>query len=411
MMATFVLGSIRGQTSEGDWRSDAPGKRHRITVAELPAPFATESVANGPKLIAKPEGATLHVPPGFEIQEYASGFKNPRYLCCAPNGDLFVVESASGEIRILRDADGDGKPELNKVFLSGLKKPFGITFYPAGPNPQYLYVANTDSVVRFPYTNGDLKARGESEEIAQLSGYGLLTGGGHWTRDVAFSKDGKKLYVSVGSLSNVDDDSRENRRARIFVMNPDGSDMKDFATGIRNAVGLAVHPDTGDLWASVNERDGLGDDLVPDYITRVKKDGFYGWPWFYLGNHPDPRHQKTPHSEMADRVLIPDVLVQAHSASLKMLFYIGNQFPKEYHHDAFAAFHGSWNRKMRTGYKVVRVPLKNGQPQGYYEDFVTGFVTPKGNVWGRPVGLAVAKDGSLLMSEDGNDTIWRIRAK
>lgn len=413
IMAGCLLGSLRAQTSSGDWQADAPGKRHSVTLAELPAPFSTKSASNGPKLVARPEGATPHVPAGFEIREYASHFKNPRYLCCAPNGDVFVVESAPGEIRVLRDADGDGNPELNEVFLSGLNKPFGIAFYPPGPDPRYLYVANTDSVVRFPYINGDLKVRAEPDEICRLSGYGLLTGGGHWTRDIAFSNDGKKLFVSIGSLSNVDEanDPGENRRARIFVMNPDGSDMKDFATGLRNAVGLAVHPDTGDLWASVNERDGLGDDLVPDYITRVKEGGFYGWPWFYLGNHRDPRHRKALHSDLAATVLVPDVLLQAHSASLKMLFYTGDQFPREYRHDAFAAFHGSWNRKIRTGYKVVRVPLKNGQPQGYYEDFVTGFVTPRGNVWGRPVGLAVARDGSLLMSEDGNNTIWRIWAK
>lgn len=413
MMAACLLGSTRAQMSPGDWQADAPGKRHSVSLADLPAPYSTESVSNGPRLIPRPEGAMLHVPEGFEIQEYASGFKNPRYLCCAPNGDIFVVESGPGVIRVLRDANSDGKPEVRKVFVSGLRKPFGIAFHPHGSDPRYLYVANTDSVVRFPYANGDLKARAPPEEICRLPGYGLLTGGGHWTRDVAFSNDGTKLYVSIGSLSNVDEsnDPRENRRARILVMNPDGSGMKDFATGIRNAVGLAVHPDTGDLWASVNERDGLGDDLVPDYITRVKEGGFYGWPWFYLGNHPDPRHRKAPRSDLARKVLVPDVLLQAHSASLKMLFYTGDQFPAKYRHDAFAAFHGSWNREIRTGYKVVHVPLKNGEPQGYYEDFITGFVTPKGNVWGRPVGLAVAKDGSLLMSEDGNNTIWRIWAK
>jgi len=413
LINAIMIGAAVAQNPDGSWKSDAPGKRHQIKLAEMPAPFATKAAASGPKVIKRPEGALPLVPVGFEIQEYASGFKNPRTLETAPNGDIFVVESELGEIRVLRDADGDGKPEINALFISSLKKPFGLAFYPAGPDPEYIYVGNTDSVVRIPYQKGDLKAKAEPQKICDLSGGGLLTGGGHWTRDVIFSKDGKKLYASIGSQSNVDEkhEPQENQRARIYVMNPDGSGMKDFATGIRNPVGLAIHPETGDLWTSVNERDGLGDDLVPDYITRVKEGGFYGWPWFYMGNHPDPRHKGAPHAELADTVLIPDVLVQAHSASLHMLFYDGDQFPAEYKNDAFATFHGSWNRSLRTGYKVVRVPLKNGVPQGFYEDFVTGFVTADGDVWGRPVGLTVAADGSLLMSEDGNNTIWRISAK
>lgn len=395
---------------EADWTKDAPGVRHKITIHDLPAPYATESVNNGPNKVERPDGAQLQVPAGFRIEQYAAGLRNPRYLLTAPNGDIFVTESRADMIKVLRDTDGDGKPNVTETFTeSGLNDPFGIAFYPPGPEPQYLYVANTDGVVRFPYVNGDLVARGPVEKLgAELSGGGLLRGGGHWTRDITFSPDGSKMYVSIGSLSNVSDDEDEENRARIFEFNPDGTGQKVFAWGVRNAVGIKFRPGTNDLWMSVNERDELGDGLVPDYISRVEPGGFYGWPWYYLGNNQDPRHKgKKP--ELADKVLVPDVLVQSHSASLNLTFYDGDQFPSEYKGDIFASFHGSWNRTRRTGYKIVRVPFeKNGKPRGDYEDFVTGFVTPEGDVWGRPVGVTVAKDGSLLFSEDGNRTIWRV---
>ncbi len=245
--------------------------------------------------------------------------------------------------------------------------------------------------------------------VPDIPGGGRLRGGGHWTRDIVFSRDGKKMFVSVGSLTNVGERGPEAdaKRADILEYNPDGSGFRIFASGIRNAVGIAIHPDTGDLWASVNERDGLGDNLVPDYITRVKDGGFYGWPWFYMGSNQDPRHNGE-HPELRDHVIVPDVLLQSHLASLKMTFYTGRQFPREYFHDAFAAEHGSWNRSQRVGYKLVRVPLHKGQPSGVYEDFMTGFVTPEGNVWGRLVGVTVAHDGSLLVTDDGSGTIWRI---
>lgn len=329
---------------------------------------------------------------------------NPRKIVTAPNGDVFVAESQANRVRILRDADGDGKPEINESFAEGLRQPFGIAFYPPGANPQYVYVANTDAVVRFPYQNGDLKGNGEPEMIYSLSGGGRLAGGGHWTRDIAFSLDGKKMYVSIGSLSNVNDNEAEQRRARIFEVSPDGTGERVYASGIRNPVGLAVHPTTGDLWTSVNERDGLGDHLVPDYVTKVKADGFYGWPWFYIGGNQDPRHEGE-HPELKDQVIVPDVLLQSHSASLAMTFYNGSQFPADYRLHAFAAEHGSWNRSRRTGYKVVRIPVTDGSATGEYEDFLTGFVTPEGEVWGRPVGVTVAKDGSLLVSDDGSNTI------
>jgi glucose/arabinose dehydrogenase len=396
---------------DADWTKDAPGVRHLITVQDLPPPYQTESVTNDADVVKQPEGAKLSVPAGFKVEQFAQGFRDPRYLLTAPNGDIFVTESRGNSIKVLRDADGDGKPNATETFAEeGLNKPFGIAFYPPGPDPQYLYVANTDGVVRYPYRNGDIKARGPVEKLnAELSEGGLLHGGGHWTRDITFSADGAKMYVSIGSKSNVSDDEQEADRARIFEFNPDGTGQKVYAWGVRNAVGIKFRPGTNDLWMSVNERDALGDGLVPDYISRVEPGGFYGWPWYYLGNIQDPRHKgKKP--ELADKVLVPDVLVQSHSASLNLVFYDGQQFPAEYKGDIFAAFHGSWNKKRRTGYKIVRVPFDKatGKARGDYEDFVTGFVTPEGQVWGRPVGVTVAKDGSLLFSEDGNDTIWRV---
>jgi glucose/arabinose dehydrogenase len=404
--------TISGKAAvDADWKSDAPGVRHKITLDDLPPPYATESVTNDADLVTQPQGAQPQVPPGFKIEQYASGFRDPRYLLAAPNGDIFVTESRADTIKVLRDTDGDGKPDVTETFArDGLEKPFGIAFYPVGAEPQFLYVANTNGVVRFPYRNGDLKARGPVEKLgAELSPGGLLHGGGHWTRDLVFSPDGKKMYVSIGSKSNVSDDNSEADRARIFEFNPDGTGKHVFAWGIRNAVGIKFRPGTNELWMSVNERDALGDGLVPDYISRVQPGGFYGWPWFYMGKHQDPRH-KGKHPELADKVLTPDVLVQSHSASLNLVFYDGPQFPEEYRGDIFAAFHGSWNKKRRTGYKIVRVALdkSTGKARGDYEDFVTGFVTPEGNVWGRPVGVTVAKDGSLLFSEDGNKTIWRV---
>jgi glucose/arabinose dehydrogenase len=411
--ASAVAQTLTGKAAvSGDWTQDAPGVTRKITVGDLPPPFATDSVDNGPRVVSRPSNAQLHVPPGFRIEQYAAGLRNPRFLLTAPNGDIFVTESRADTIKVLRDTNGDGKPDLTETFASdGMKDPFGIAFYPPGPDPQFLYVANTDGIVRFPYRNGDTKTRGAAEKLpaAELSSGGLLRGGGHWTRDIVFSPDGKKMYVSIGSYSNVSDDKSEADRARIFEFNADGSDRKVFAWGVRNVVGIAFRPGTNDLWMSVNERDELGDDLVPDYISRVQPGGFYGWPWFYLGSHPDPRH-KGKHPELAGKVLMPDVLTQSHVASLNLCFYTADQFPAEYRGDIFAAFHGSWNRKRRVGYKIVRVLFDKatGKPRGEVEDFVTGFVTPEGNVWGRPVGITVAKDGALLFSEDGNKTIWRV---
>lgn len=399
---------LKGQGALGDWRTDAPGVRRLITPKDMPKPYATASAVNDAPVVVPPKGARPKTLPGFQIQRIATGLENPRLITTAPNGDFFFAESAPGRIRLLRtDAGGSSVAKL-EIFAAGLREPFGIAFYPPGPNPQFLYVANTDSVVRFPYQNGDLKARAAAEiVVASLPARGRLHGGGHWTRDIVFSKDGQRMFVSVGSNSNVGDDAKEYHRADILEFRPDGSGDKVFASGIRNAVGITIHPDTGEVWASVNERDELGDDLVPDYITHVVEGGFYGWPWYYIGPNQDPRHAGK-HPELRDKVLVPDVLLQSHSASLQMVFYSGSQFPSEYRGDAFAAEHGSWNRAVRTGYKIIRVLMKNARATGEYEDFVTGFVTPEGNVWGRPVGVTVAADGAVIFTDDASESVWRV---
>jgi len=423
--------AVVAQGDAGDWRHAAPGVRYHLKATELPPPYSTGSSGNGPKVVRPTAASQLAVPPGFTVRKFAEGLTNPRLTRVAPNGDIFVAETAARRIRVLRAVDGADAPTEMSIFAEGLDRPFGIAFYPLGDHPEWVYVANNNAVVRFPYQNGDLKARGAPEVIVPQLTAGT---GGHSTRDVAFSLDGKRLFISVGSASNVAEKlgaktpeeirqweaehgrgaawGYETNRADILVTDPTGRQpLHAFATGIRNGVGLAVDPATGALWTSTNERDGLGDDLVPDYITRVQEGGYYGWPWYYLGNHEDPRHRGV-RPDLAGAAIVPDVLVQAHSASLQMTFYPTNAggaaFPAEYHGDIFAALHGSWNRHSRTGYKVVRVRLEHGVPTGAYEDFLTGFVVDADNVWGRPVGVAVAHDGALLVTEDGNGTIWRV---
>jgi glucose/arabinose dehydrogenase len=415
----------------GDWRNAAPGVKHHITLADLPPPYRTRSAGNGPNVVRQPVNAALSVPTGFKVGLFAAGLSNPRLMRVAPNGDIFVAETNRNRIRVLRAADGAWAPSVNQVFVEGLDRPFGIAFYPSNSSPEWIYIANNNSIVRFPYQNGDLKARGGRQLIvARLSG----SHGGHTTRDIAFSRDDKRMLISIGSGSNVAEGmSRmssdaihrweaehgrgaawdgEAGRADILVTDPDGHDpLRTFATGIRNGVGLAVNPETGQLWTSTNERDSLGDDLVPDYITRVKEGGFYGWPWYYLGNHEDPS-LAGERPDLAGQAIVPDVLLQSHSASLEMVFYTATSgvaaFPAEYRGDIFAAFHGSWNRSVRTGYKVVRVRVNHGVATGEYDDFLTGFVIDDDRVWGRPVGVAVAHDGALLVTEDGNGTVWRV---
>ncbi len=424
--------SLKRVTTAGDWQNDHPGMRHRIRLEELPAPFATRSAGNAPRTVDRPAGAALSVPAGFQVKLFSSNLSGPRLLRAAPNGDIFIAETRRGRLHVLRAADGADTPAEDSVFAENLEGPFGIAFYPLGGNPQWVYVGNLNSVVRFPYRNGDLKARGPAETIVPLLADST---GGHTTRDVVFSLDGRRMFISVGSGSNVAEGMAtkspaqireweashavgsawgyEANRADVLVTDPDGGQHPQiFAAGIRNAVGLAVQPLTGLLWVSTNERDALGDDLVPDYISHIEAGAFYGWPWYYMGSNEDPRHPGE-RPDLSGHVTVPDVPVQSHSATLEMTFYPAGAsgpaaFPEEYHGDIFAAFHGSWNRTGRTGSKVVRVLLKNGVPTGEYEDFLTGFVVDDGHVWGRPVGVAVARDGALLVTEDANDTLWRI---
>lgn len=394
-----------------DYSQESPGTMRKITVEDLPKPFASKSANNFPVPAERPQGAMPKTLPGFQVNLFASGLDVPREMRTAPNGDVFVAQTSNGEIKVFRGVTQDGKPEVESTFATGLYHPFGIGFYPPGDNPQWIYIADTDSVKRFPYHAGDLKATGPAQTIIAEIFPGAHHMEGHTTRDVLFSPDGKNMYVAVGSGSNIDDPDThktEFHRANILEYTPEGKFVKVFASGLRNPIEMVINPKTGELWTSTNERDQLGDNLVPDYTTHVQEDGFYGWPWYYMGGNHDPRLPNS-HPDLLAKMITPDVLLQPHSAPLGFAFYNGDQFPAEYHGDMFLALHGSWNREPRTGYMVVRVPMHGeGKASGDYEDFLTGFVTSDGNVWGRPVGIAVAKDGSLLVSDDGTGSIWRV---
>jgi len=412
-------GVLTGKAAFGDWTSDAPGVRRLIRTEDLPPPYATESAHASPRVAPRPAGMAPRAPPGFRVDLFAEGLEAPRQIRVAPGADVFVAETAAGRIRVLRPAEGGVRAAQQWTFADGLDGPFGMAFYPPGPAPEWLYVAENNRVIRFAYRPGQTRASSRPEVIVSRL---APTSGGHSTRDLVFSLDGRRMFVSVGSQSNVAEWlgrrspseiqewerdrppgaawGFEERRADVLVFDPGGGPGRIHATGLRNCVGMAVHPTTGDLWCSTNERDGLGDDLVPDHVTRVREGAFYGWPWYWLGDHPDPR-LNGHRPDLAGKVTVPDVLLQAHSASLGMTFRGG---------EAFAAEHGSWNRARRTGYKVIRIPLRDGVPTGEYEDFLTGFVLDQDRVWGRPVGVAVAADGALLVTEDAGGTVWRVAA-
>jgi hypothetical protein len=421
-MALAQSAPLVGSAAFGDWRADKPGVSRLIRPEDLPPPRATPSSANTAHVVARPPGATPQVPPGFKIELFAEGLSGPRQIRVAPNGDIFVAETRAGRIRVLRAAEGGAKASVNEIYAGALNRPFGMAFFPDG-NPQWLYVANLDGVVRFPYTAGEIKAAAQPETVVAQLPHGF----GHSTRDIVFTKD-KRMLISVGSAGNDGEAmgsppgglkswssdrplgaswGRETDRADVLMFEPDGKPLGVFATGLRNCVGLAVDPTSGEVYCSTNERDGMGDNQVPDYVTRVREGAFYGWPWFYIGDNEDPHHAGQ-RPDLKGKVSVPDVLIQAHSASLGLTFYDGNAFPSEYRGDGFAAEHGSWNRARRTGYKVIRIRLKDGVPTGEYQDFVTGFVINDSEVWGRPVGVAVARDGALLISEDASGTIWRV---
>jgi glucose/arabinose dehydrogenase len=429
LMAPATQGAL---ASPEDWRTDAPGRTHRINPNDLPAPFASPSSINAMQIVSRPDNATLAVPAGFAVAAFATGLEGPRRVQVAPNGDIFIAETLAGRIRVLQSASGAAKPSRIENFAVGLDGPFGIAFYPAGPNPQWLYVATNNRVVRFAYRCGDVQPRGPAETVvARLAN----TTGGHTTRDLAFSNDGARMFVSVGSGSNAAESTPHKTPAQIqswqathalgaawggdvnrgdvLVFDVDGKENpgRPFATGIRNCVGLTIQASTGELWCATNERDGLGDDLVPDYVTRVREGAFFGWPWFYIGAHEDPRHVGE-RADLAHKITVPDVLLQPHSAALTLAFYdvksAAAAFPSDYVGDAFVALHGSWNRSRRTGSKVVRIRFKNNLATGAYDDFMTGFVIDNEHVWGRPVGVAVARDGALLVSDDVANTLWRV---
>jgi len=430
----LALGQVlRGAAADDSWRYDKPGVRRLFTPQDLPA--ISKPTYGLAQVVPVPAGARPQLPDGFSAELVTTDLHKPRVIRVAPNGDLFVADSMFGSVHALRVPAGRAKPEKHEVFASGLKQPFGIAFYPVGPNPQWVYIANTDGVVRFRYKNGDLKATGKPERVIEG-----IPSAHHYARDIAFSPDGKRLFLSVGSGSNVALDmfpephwtmvpeprivnglaewvktkpvgaawDTEELRANVLSFDPNGKDLKIFATGLRNCSGMTVQPATGQLWCIVNERDELGDDTPFEYATHVVEGAFYGWPWYFIGGHEDPRHAGA-RPDLKDKVTVPDVLMQAHSAPLQMAFYEGDSFPAEYKGSAFATMHGSWNRDKRTGYKVVRLLFDgSGKPTSEYEDFMTGFVVSDSQVWGRPVGVAVANDGSLFVTEDGNGTIWRV---
>lgn len=378
-----------------------------IGPLELVAPFSSESVSKNSEVIGWSDERTPKAPEGFTVTRFADELEHPRWTYIAPNKDIFVAESntknSANRITLLRDTNGDGKVDQRHLFKEGLNQNFGMLVL-----GEFFYVANTDGLYRFPYKDGQTKLEGEGEKIVELSASGYNN---HWTRNIITGPDRSKIYISVGSASNVGEQGmeKEERRANILQVDPDGSGEVVYANGLRNPVGMDWNPVTGDLWTAVNERDELGNNLVPDYITSVKKGGWYGWPYSYYGQIKDPRWEDDPHEELVAKAIVPDVPVGSHTASLGLTFYTADQFPDKYKNGAFVGQHGSWNRAEFAGYKVVFVPFESGKPQPP-EDFLTGFVANDNEVYGRPVCVVVAPDGSLLVNDDDSGIIWRVAA-
>ncbi|MBI0398533.1 PQQ-dependent sugar dehydrogenase [Cyclobacterium marinum] len=373
----------------------------------LPAPYSSTSVTNRSEIVEWPEGEGPKAPEGFIVSRFAEDLDHPRWTYVAPNKDIFVAESntknSADQIRLLRDTNNDGNVDEQHVFMENLNQNFGMLVL-----GEYFYVANTDGLYRYPYKEGANKIDAEGEKILDLSASGYNN---HWTRNIIASEDKSKIYVSVGSASNVGEQGmeKEHRRANIIEINPDGSGEIIYADGLRNPVGMDFNPVTGELWTAVNERDKLGNDLVPDYVTSVKKGGWYGWPYSYYGQIKDPRWQDDPHEDMVAKAIIPDVPVGSHTASLGLTFYTSNAFPDSFNNGAFVGQHGSWNREELAGYKVIFIPFENGNPKKPI-DFLTGFIANDDGteVYGRPVCVAVAPDGSLLVNDDDGGVIWKV---
>lgn len=408
-LMTACNGQVKKEEKEA--LAKQPGNIVKTAIGEitLPPPYATESKTNNSRVLKWQDGKTPKAPEGFTVTKFADGLENPRWTYIAPNNDVFVVESGTrsskNQITVFRDADKDGKFETRSVFISNLNRPFGMLVL-----KDFFYIANTDGLYRYPYKNNPLKLETQGTKILELPAGGYNN---HWTRNIITNQDGSKIYVSVGSGSNVAEHGidKEIRRAAILEINPDGTGEKIYASGLRNPVGMDWNPVNGELWTAVNERDELGDDLVPDYITSVKKDGFYGWPYSYFGNILDPR-MKGERKDLAAKAIVPDVPVGPHTASLGLAFYNKNAFPKKYKNGIFVGQHGSWNRAKISGYKVVFVPFANGKPSGKPEDFLTGFIADeaKAEVYGRPVAVTVMNDGALLVNDDSGNTIWKVTA-
>jgi glucose/arabinose dehydrogenase len=411
IIVAFALSCATAQNDASKFRY-APGTGPSDQLV-LPAPFASPSVRNTSKVIGWPKGRTPVAAPGFEVSLFAENLNNPRQAYILPNKDVIVVEAirefpdrpakSSNRITLFRDADGDGKPDLRETFLSGLNMPHGMLLL-----GNWFYVGNTNGVVRYPYRAGQTKIEAAGEKILELPV------GGHYTRNLIADSSGKKIYVAVGSATNVDEqriDEKDSRRAAILEFNPDGSAMRVFAGGLRNPVGMDWEPRTKNLWTVVNERDLLGDDLVPDYLTSVKDGAFYGWPYSYFGQNEDPR-KKGERPDLVAKAIKPDYALGSHTAALGLAFYTGNAFPSRYHGGAFIGMHGSWNRSKMVGYKVAFVPFANGKPAGPIEDILTGFIADEGKfeAYGRPVGVTVAPDGALLVADDSGGKIWRVAA-